>query len=149
MKMKHSLAVFGTLSLALLGGCSSLKTVNVIQDPALSGASVAVDVVAVNEQNKALETLAVREYWRNPSGVRGNGAFTTLRFGQGQPNEQTVTKNWQSGGAKKVLVIADLPGVFADGVGSSDPRRRLIPVQKAAVVTIRVTPSGLSVDSTK
>jgi hypothetical protein len=31
--------------------------------------------------------------------------------------------------------------------GDSDPRRKIIPVGKSATVTVRITPSGLSVES--
>lgn len=130
-------------------GCTSLKTVKVTQDAGLSGASVTVDLIAVNNKNNAVETSSIREYWQNGAALRQGATYTTLRFGQGQEHAQSVTKDWRALGATKVVVIADLPGVFAEGVGANDARRKVIPVAKASVVTVRVTPVGLSVDATK
>ncbi|HEY2342868.1 MAG TPA: hypothetical protein VGH90_07560, partial [Chthoniobacteraceae bacterium] len=127
--------------------CASLKTVNVQADSALAGASVTVDVVAETDKNAAIETVPVREYWRSGANVRQPALTTTLRFGTGQQSAPAVTKDWQKIGAKKVVVLADLPGVFQDQPGDADPRRKIIPVAKSATVTVRITPSGLSVDS--
>lgn len=146
MKLQTLLALGSCTTLALFAGCSSLRTVNVNEDAALAGASVPVDIVPITAQNAAVETAPVREYWRPGSPLRKPGVATTLRFGSGQSQAQSVSKNWQSLGAKKVVVIADLPGVFQDLPGDSDPRRKTIPVGKAATVTVRLTPSGLSVE---
>jgi hypothetical protein len=135
-----------SLGLCLITGCSTLKTINVSQDAALAGASVAVDIVPETDKNAAIETCSVRDYWKPGSALR-HGQVATLRFGQGQPATQSVTKNWQALGAKKVVVLADLPGVFQDAPGDADARRKIIPVGKAATVTVRVSPTGLSVES--
>jgi hypothetical protein len=147
MKTQARLLLFCSAALLAMAGCTSLKTVNVRQDAALSGASVAVDVVAITTQNANLETASVRDYWRPGSGLRKPENASTLRFGVGQPDAQSVSKNWKALGAKKVIVFADLPGVFADLPGDADPRRKSISVGKSATVTVRMSPSGLTVES--
>jgi hypothetical protein len=147
MRTQIPFRLLSLATLSILTGCASLHTVNVQEDAALAGASVVVDVVPETGKGPNLETCSVRDYWRPGSSLRQAGAATTLRFGQGQSQTQSVTKSWQSMGAKKVVVLADLPGVFQDLPGDSDPRRKIIPVGKSATVTVRITPSGLSVDS--
>ena len=135
-----------SLSIGLLTGCSSLRTVNIQEDAALAGASVNVDVIPETAGNAPIESVPVHQYFRG-SALRNSPGITHLRFGVGQPASQSVTKDWQKLGAKKVVVIADLPGVFQDLPGDSDPRRKIIPVGKSATVTVRLSPSGLVVDS--
>lgn len=147
--IQKSGAILLAFAAVLFSSCSTLKTVNVTQDAGLVGASVAVDLVAVNDKNHAVETSSIRDYWQNGASLRGGLPSVSLRFGQGQDRSQTVNKDWAAAGATKVVVIADLPGVFVEGAGANDPRRKVIPVSKASIVTVRVTPVGLSVETTK
>ncbi len=146
MRIKSSFQLLACAAIVVLTGCTTLKTVNVQEDASLAGASVTVDVIPVTAKNGNVETCSVRDYWRPGSPLRQSAGVTTLRFGAGQPSTQTVTKSWQSMGATKVAVLADLPGVFQDMPGDSDPRRKTIPVGKSATVTVRLSPSGISVE---
>ena len=132
---------------ALTTGCSSLRTVKVSNDPAMAGASVAVDVIAVTPATASVEACSVHDYWQPGNPIRSNTPHETLRFGTGQPDTQSVSQDWKAQGATKVAVLADLPGVFQDMPGDADPRRKLIPVAKNDTVSIRITPTGLMVET--
>ena len=134
---------------ALAVGCSSLRTVKVTNDPSMAGASVAVDVVPVTQNTAAVEYCSVRDYWTPGNAIRQAAPHNTLRFGAGQPDVQMASKDWKSLGATKVAVLADLPGVFQDMPGDADPRRKLIPVGKNDTVSVRITPTGLMVETVK
>ena len=145
MKKLTILPILSTF--VLVGGCTSLKTVNVATDPTMAGASVTVDVIPIVASSAAVETISVRDYWDSP--LRKTIAHETLRFGSGQPATQTVTKGWQAVSAKKVAVLADLPGVFQDAPGEADARRKIVTVKSANAVNVRITSSGLFVEATK
>lgn len=147
MKLQALPSLIAATALLVFSGCASLKTVNVRQDAGLASASVTVDVIPITDKNASLENASVREYWRPGSALRHGAGATSLRFGVGQPDTQSVSKSWKAIGAKKVLVIADLPGVFQDLPGDSDPRRKSISVGRSATVTVRISPSGLTVES--
>jgi len=136
-------------SVVLLGGCASLRTVNVAADPAMSGASVTVDVIPVTAASAGVETVSVHDYWEPGNPLRKSIAHETLQFGAGQPATQSVTKDWSSLHAKKVAVLADLPGVFQDAPGDADARRKVIPVKNAKTVNVRITSFGLLVETAK
>ena len=134
---------------ALVTGCASLRTVKVSNDPGMAGASVAVDVVPVTQNTAAVEVCSVRDYWTPGNPIRQGAPHDTLRFGSGQPDVQSVSKDWKALGATKVAVLADLPGVFQDMPGDADPRRKLILVNKNDTVSVRITPAGLLVETVK
>ena len=145
-----TLLILPMLSVAiLLGGCASLHTVNVATDPTMAGASVTVDVIPVTDASAAVETVSVHDYWEPGNPLRKSVAHDTLQFGAGQPTTQAVTKDWKSLHAKKVAVLADLPGVFQDAPGDADARRKTLPVKNAEKVNIRITSSGLLVETGK
>jgi hypothetical protein len=124
--------VICAVSCALLPACSSLQTVKVSASPEMAAASIRVDVTA---STQAVQGVSVREYWQPGSPAR-SGDYSTLHFGPARSAKQEVSKKkW---GAKKVMVIADLPGVHGD----SDSKIE-IPVSGKKVANIEVTSAGL------
>ena len=128
-------------------GCSSLRTVTVTSDPAMAGASVAVDVIPITPATISVEGVSIHDYWQPGNPTRQSSPHDTLRFGAGQPAVQSVTKDWKNLGVKKVVVIADLPGVFTDAPGDADPRRKTITVGKDETVSVRLFPTGLLIET--
>ncbi len=139
-----------TGGLALLTGCSSqLNTVNLQGSASVVSSSVLVDVVGIGPNNQGLKLSPVSQYWRGGS-AQAKADAKSFRFGPNSPQTYTIAasdpiwKHWKDIGAKEVMVIADLPGVFPDLPGDSDARRKLIPLNsKSASATIVVDKSGL------
>ncbi len=138
------------LGLSLLTGCSSsLRTVNLQGSPTVTAASVQVDVVGIGPSNQTLKLLPVPKYWAGGN-AQAKADAKSFRFGPNSPQTYTIGpddpiwKHWSAIGAKEVMVIADLPGVFSDLPGDSDQRRKLIPIAgKATSATIVVDRAGL------
>lgn len=139
-----------TLGLVLLTGCSSsLTTVNLQGSASVASSSVLVDVVGIGPSNQGLKLSPVSQYWRGgPAQAKADAK--SFRFGPNSPQVYTIAagdpiwKHWQSIGAKEVMVIADLPGVFPDLPGDSDARRKILPINsKSTSATIVVDKSGL------
>lgn len=143
-------AVAVSAGVSLLTGCSSgLNTVNLQGSSSVTAASVQVDVVGLNANNQALKALPVPQYWRGAN-AQYKADAKSFRFGPNSPQTYTVAstdpiwQHWKSEGVKEVMVIADLPGVFADLPGDADQRRKIIPVAgKVPVATIVVDKTGL------
>ena len=144
------LAAAATAGFALLTGCSSsLSTVSLQGSPSVATSSVLVDVVGIGPNNKALEVTPVSRYWQGGS-AQAKGDSKSFRFGPNSPQTYTlgpndpIWKHWHDIGATEVMVIADLPGVFADAPGDSDARRKILPMSsKSTTATITVDKSGL------
>ena len=138
------------LGLSVLTGCSSsLSTVTLQGSPTVTAASVQVDVVGIGPGNQTLKLLPVPKYWSGGN-LQAKADTKSFRFGPNSPQTYTVGpddpiwKHWSAMGAKEVMVIADLPGVFADLPGDSDQRRKIIPIAgKATSATIVVDRAGL------
>ncbi len=137
-------------SLSLLTGCgSSLNTVNLQGSPTVTAASVQVDVVGIGPNNQSLKLLPVPKYWQGGNAQAKTDA-KSFRFGPNSPQTYTVAaddpmwKHWHDIGAKEIMVIADLPGVFSDLPGDADQRRKLIPIAgKTTSATVVVDRAGL------
>ncbi len=153
MKRLRSTALVLATGLSLLTGCSSpsLDTVNLQGSASVASASVQVDVVGLNAGSQTLKALPVPQYWRG-----GNAPYKadakSFRFGPNSPQTYTIAASdpiwahWKSIGATEVMVIADLPGVFADLPGDADQRRKIIPITsktKTTSATIVVDKTGL------
>ena len=151
MKNPHLLAV-AAAGLSLLAGCSSpLNTVNLQGSASVAAASVQVDVVGLNANNQTLKAIPVPQYWRGTS-AQYKADTKSFRFGPNSPQTYTIAasdpiwKHWADTGATDVMVIADLPGVFADMPGDADQRRKIIPIHsksKTTTATIVVDKTGL------
>ena len=149
--MKNLLLAAATAAgFALLTACSSsLSTVSLQGSASVATSSVLVDVVGIGPNNKALEATPVSRYWQGGSAL-AKGESKSYRFGPNSPQAYTLGKNdpiwkhWHDTGVTEVMVIADLPGVFADAPGDADPRRKILPISsKSETATITVDKTGL------
>lgn len=99
----------------LLPACTSLRAVRVAISPEIATGPVRVDI---RPSTPELARVSAREYWRPGSPVRAHGENHPLVFGPTAPYVQEVKQqNWH---AKKLLVIADVPGI-----GGGDAYTRL------------------------
>ena len=108
-----------------------------------------MDVVGIGPNNQSLKLLPVPKYWQGGNAQAKTDA-KSFRFGPNSPQTYTVSKDdpiwkhWHDIGAKEMMVIADLPGVFSDLPGDADQRRKLIPIAgKVTSATIVVDRAGL------
>lgn len=133
------------LVLGLFAACSttptpSRYTVNFTLDKALEGTSLQVDVIGANAvaDLPKWQAYSITEYWQPGNTTRRDADKATLDFGRGKPLVQTLASTdpqwneWLRTGALYMVVIADLPGVAADKQGNADPRRLILPLDKAA-----------------
>lgn len=129
----------------LLGGCAtapkpSAYNVEIMLDPALAGTSLQVDVVGANELSDLpkWQSYSVTEYWQPGNAFRRDARKATLAFGRGRPDTQTLAisdpqwAEWLRTGALHLVIIADLPGPMSDQMGNADPRRLILPLDRAA-----------------
>ena len=150
MKNLRSTTAAVLAGLSLLTGCSSgLNTVNLQGSASVATSSVQVDVVGLNPNNQTLKALPVPQYWRGASAPY-RADIKSFRFGPNSPQTYTIAasdpiwQHWKSTGVTEVMVIADLPGVFADLPGDADQRRKIIPIKsKTPSATIVVDKTGL------
>jgi len=128
-----------------LSGCAtapkpSAYNVEVTLDPALAGTSLQVDVVGANELSDLpkWQSYSVTEYWQPGNAFRRDARKATLAFGRGRPDSQTLPisdpqwAEWLRTGALHLVIIADLPGPMSDQMGNADPRRLILPLDRAA-----------------
>ena len=149
-RLPSAAAATTTLGLALLTGCSSsLTTVNLQGSASVATSSVLVDVVGIGPSNQGLKLSPVPQYWRGGS-TQAKADAKSFRFGPNSPQTYTIAaadpiwKHWKDTGAKEVMIIADLPGVFPDLPGDSDARRKILPINsKNPSATIVVDKAGL------
>ena len=133
----------------LLGGCASVKTIEVVADSQMASASVRVDVV---QDSPSMQSVPVSQYFLPGNVVRSGASPKTVQFGSGSPT-QSVSVSDMSG---KVVVIAHLPGGHGDAPGDADARRKTIPLsgkyngQKVAkTMRVNVSQGGISVTPVK
>lgn len=134
----------------MLTGCSSsLDTVNLQGSASVATSSVLVDVVGIGPNNQGLKLLPVSKYWEGGA-AQAKADAKSFRFGPNSPQSYTIAptdpiwKHWSDIGAKEVMVVADLPGVFPDLPGDADARRKILPISaKSNTATIVVDKSGL------
>lgn len=144
------LTATAAIGLSFLTACSSsLTSVTLQGSPSVTSSSVLVDVVGIGPNNQALKLTPVSRYWQGGS-AQAKGDSKSYRFGPNSPQTYTlgandpIWKHWQAIGATEVMVIADLPGVFADQPGDADARRKILPMSsKSTTATITVDKAGL------
>lgn len=131
--------------LAGISGCASAPKptpyeIAVTLDPALEGTSLQVDLVGANELSDLpkWQNYSVTEYWQPGNAFRRDANNVTLSFGRGQPMTQTLSSTdprwaeWLRTGALYLVILADLPGAVNDQAGNADPRRLILPLDRAA-----------------
>lgn len=135
----------GAVLVGGFAGCASAPKpkpyeVAVTLDPSLAGASLQVDLVGANELSDLpkWQNYSVTEYWQPGNAFRRDANKVTLNFGRGQPMTQTLSSTdprwaeWLSTGAMHLVILADLPGPVSDQAGNADPRRLILPLDRAA-----------------
>jgi hypothetical protein len=146
----------------LLGGCTSTPTpraynLKVTLDGALVDTSVQIDLVGANElaDLPKWQSYSVTDYWQPNNAFRRDALKSTMQFGRGKPNTQTLLgtdphwADWLRTGALHLVIVADLPGAVTDQMGNADPRRLILPLDRAAwgrgveTIEILVQESGL------
>lgn len=140
-KRPHLFLAFAAL---LVGGCATVPkpqafSVSLTLDPALVGTSVQVDLVGANELTDLpkWQNYSVTEYWQPGNAFRRDARKYTAQFSRDQPNTQmllvgdSIWREWLNTGALHLVIIADLPGANTDLPGNADPRRLILPLDKA------------------
>jgi len=155
--------VLGLVFLAFsLGGCASAPApraygVKVTLDSTLAGTSVQIDLVGVNElaDLPKWQSYSVTDYWQPNNAFRRDARKYTMQFGRDKDSTQTMLSidahwaEWLRTGALQLVIVADLPGAQTDQAGNADPRRLILPLDKAAwggkvdTLEILVQESGL------
>jgi len=166
MKSASRFVIFSWLAAALvallLAGCATVPkpspyNIQIKLDPALAGTSLQVDLIGANETSDLpkWQSYSVSEYWQPGNAFRRDARKVTIAFGRGQPTTHTLASTdkqwaeWLRTGALHLVVIADLPGTVSDQVGNADPRRLILPLDRAAwgskvnTIEIVVQESGL------
>lgn len=150
-----------TLLACLFAGCASVPkpkayAVRLSVDPALAGTTVMVDLAGPNEISDLpkWQTYSITEYWQPGNVFRRDASKATLEFGRDHPATQILAatdprwKEWLKTGALHLVIVADIPGVVNDQAGNADPRRLIVPLDKAVwggaeTIDIVVQESGL------
>lgn len=145
----------------VFGGCATAPhpqayAVRVTLDKPLVGSSVQVDLVGVNQTDlPKWQNYSVTQYWQPDNPFRRDAQKYAMQFSINTANTQVLLNNdphwsgWLSTGASQLVIIADLPGVITDQTGNADPRRLILPLDRAAwpknvnTIDILVQESGL------
>jgi len=156
------LVIVPGLLLVLLAGCQTTPSprayaVNVTLDGPLAGSSVQVDLVGANElaDLPKWQSYSVTNYWQPDNSFRRDARKFTMQFSRDKPTTQLLAANdphwaeWLRTGGLYLVIVADLPGAVTDQAGNADPRRLILPLDKAAwgrsteTIEILVQESGL------
>lgn len=163
----RALVVMGLSLSGVLGACSPMASrydVTVRPEPAVVASpthTVEVDLVGVNaEQEAAWAPLSMTEYFLPGSPARAavlQADAVRMVFGPGQTTPQRLSQSdpawaaWRARGARKLLVLANLPGGFVDQPGGQDPRRLFVSlspreweVAAERGIEIELRPTGLT-----
>ena len=133
------------------------RNVMVTLDDSLARATaVEVNLIGANATEYArLTNRPVEDYWRDVATERAPADRFIMKL-SGSDRSRTLSKadpvwqKWREKGAMHLFIIAFIPGINASGVGDTDPRRVILPLDKNRwkdLVDIRVivSQSGLSV----
>ena len=131
----------------LFAGCSSCKpggppgkpeayNLHVTLDKALKDSSVEVDVIPVSTSDlERLKTYSVNKYWQAGDSMRADLPKISFSFVSGNDLDHVLKatdpkwQQWTKSGTQYLVILADLPGVYQDGmIGSQDARRQLLPI---------------------
>lgn len=159
-----TVAVLGLFAACASTPTPSRYTVNFTLDKTLEGTSLQIDIIGANAvaDLPKWEAYSITEYWQPGNTTRRDADKATLEFGRGKPIVQTFASTdpkwneWLRTGALYMVVIADLPGIAADKQGNADPRRLILPLDKAewargnkGAIDVLVQESGLRLLSPK
>jgi hypothetical protein len=160
--MKHRLLVSAGLVGLLLAGCSSAPEphnydLRIELDPSLAGSSIQMDLIGANAVSDLpkWQSYSVTEYWQPGNVMRHDADKAVVQFGQGKPNVQVFASTdpawnrWLTTGALYLVVLVDLPGISSDREGNADPRRLILPLDRAEwpggvnTIALKVQESGI------
>lgn len=140
----HYVVLLACIGLLATGGCKGPGQYNIIveTDSQLCKQSMRVDIVAVAGMGpkEKWENMYMSEYWSpDPDSTRNKTSVPThtMRWGHGEPCEQTLKKNdqiwkeWKGGNAQWLFILADTPGITEDEAGNMDARRLVLPLDKS------------------
>jgi len=98
--------------------------------------SIEVHLLALdNVKGRALQGISMSDYW-NPNRTRDTHTKRVMRFGEGKPAAQMLSRNdpvwkrWGATGATYLFVLADLQGLYEDKEDVKDPRRLILPLSR-------------------
>ena len=126
--------VFVLLFFGLLTkGCTRITSV--IASDAICNKSVEVHLVGVNRFERDLwETMSMTDYWTPGNQLLKSAQEYTcvIKFGTGPctkilSKKHPIRRVWKGKKAEYLFVLADLPGVYTDSIGNTDPRRLRLP----------------------
>jgi hypothetical protein len=154
----------------ILSGCATCKpgkagpigkySIETHLDPSLKDASVTVDIVGATPLTlPRWENYSMKKYWEPQDEMREGAEKITFTLGNGADQSHTIPmddpkwKDWAAHGVTYIVVVADLPGVIDDKVGSLDARRQELPLDQCSWtegttnLVVDVKRSGLEVRS--
>ena len=160
------LAVWAALCFGLTGcGCKSESkpyNVTVSLDPSFAGKPVIeVHLVGINDAEDGYwKGYSMTKYWSSDDKLRQTAPRHVMQFGPNKPDSQTlaadhaVWNTWLSRGATKLYVLAFLPEKFDDAPGDTDPRRRILPLDRCKwpqadkqQIKVKLLPSNVEVET--
>ena len=137
--------ISGLVVAVVLAGCASAPkpvpyNIEITLDGSLAGTSLQLDIIGANETSDLpkWQNYSVTQYWQPGNAFRRDARKVTFAFGRGQPTVQTLLSSdpqwaeWLRTGALHLVLVADLPGAMSDQVGNADPRRLILPLDRAA-----------------
>ena len=97
-----------------------------------------VDVIPVNTYDlERLKSYSINKYWQAGDPMRQDLPKVSFSFVSGNNLDRELKatdpkwQQWTKSGVQYLVIIADLPGVYQDGLtGSQDPRRQILPICK-------------------
>src|SRR5688500_1513775 len=160
------LALWSALGLGLTGcGCKSESkpyNVTVSLDPSFAGKPVIeVHLVGINDsEDRYWNQYSMTRYWSSDDKLRQTAPRHVMQFGPNKPDSQTLSADhalwntWLSRGATKLYVLAFLPEKFDDAPGDTDPRRRILPLDRCKwpqadkqQIKVKLLPSNVEVET--
>ena len=118
--------------------------------------SIEVHLLGLTQpEAQAMERRSMTVYW-DPNRRQDSWDRAVMFFGgQKEPRQylgvrDPIWARWSRGGAERLVVLADLPGVFQDRDSAEDPRRLTIPIERTRLwfrprhhLEVRIDRTGL------
>lgn len=132
--------VLMTVAVALQG-CGGIGQYNVAvrRSDSLEPKNIRFDIIGLNPSEiQRLSEYPVDTYWKNDDSVRSRASRTSMQFPAGSkdstltlPKTDAKWGEWKDRGVTHLLVVADVPDIRPTPGSTADPRRVLIPLDKA------------------
>lgn len=141
--MKKLSVASALLALIFATGCASTK-VAVKLDDSMLDKSIEVHLIGISDSEKSqFDNMSMTDYWGEDSqGVRSSNESRVIGYQAGLnkqvplfeiSSDNSSWKQWQSEGAKYVMVLVNMPASrdYEDAPGNADARRLRLPLNKA------------------